>query len=164
MENEKFDEITMKENVESNKVSEYYHKALDDTRYLIAIPLIFFIISSFVMLILLSYDDNTKAEVFCVFAILSFIAMIICKVIRSKKISFYKELYKIAKKNDAIRHDEKVRHFERKRLEQKYNNEFNIKNIQETLNHPKELKTTHKRTLLENDEEKPKKKKKQNNQ
>lgn len=140
MENEKFDEITMRENVESKNVAKRYHEALDDTRAMVLIPLVFFIISIIAFIASLAGGDIYTVDIFLIFAIISFVILMVCRRIRKNKIAFYEDLYRVARKNDAIRHDEKVRYLERKRLEQKYNNSFNAKNIKETLDYPKELK------------------------
>jgi len=61
--------------------------------------------------------------------IISGIALIVTISIYKDEISKYKKILKIAISNDKIRHDEKIRFYERKRLEQENSQKPKIPNI-----------------------------------
>jgi len=139
-------QVTMKEYVESKAAKGLYEKMLHKTQLLVTIPAIIFAI----MLIAFIYEmqatnnlgtitvttSNTKTLL--IMCMISLVALVVCLSIRAKKLEPYRELYKIARENDNIRHDEKIRYLEVKRLEStKYINDNSIDNIKSTISEPK---------------------------
>ena len=132
-------EVTMKEYVESKTAKSLYEKMLNKTRMFVVIPLVVFAIMVFALL----YENqavnrsSSNINVILALCILSFVALAVCIGIRAKKLEPYRELYKLARENDEVRHNEKVRYLERERLSTKsFNNENNIDNIKQTLSAP----------------------------
>lgn len=140
MENiDKFSEITINEHVETKRVKKRYDKALEEIRALIIIPLIFVIIFVACSFIFMDYDEQSVFICFIVLSAVSIIILYICAKIRNSKIAIYRELYRIARRNDEIRYDEKIRYLERKRLDMRFDNIFNKQNVKQTLKYPENL-------------------------
>lgn len=136
---EKFSEITINEHVESKRVKKRYYQAIEETKFLVVVPMIITLIFTVLFLLFLAQEEHDLSICFLVLTIISIITYFICKAIRENKISFYKELYRIARRNDQIRYDEKIRYLERKRLDLRFDNVFNKKNVKETINYSDEL-------------------------
>lgn len=136
---EKFSEITINEHVESKRVKKRYYQAIEETKVLIIVPVLLIILFAICFIIFLSQEEETASICFLVLTIISVITFFICRAIRENKISFYRELYRIARRNDQIRYDEKIRYLERKRLDIRFDNVFNKKNVKETISYSDEL-------------------------
>lgn len=139
-------QVTMKEYVESKAAKSLYEKMLYKTRLLVTIPAIIFAIMVIAFVYEMQSTNNlgtitvttSNTKTLLILCVISFVALVVCLGIRAKKLEPYRELYKIARENDDIRHDEKVRYLEVKRLEStNYINENSKENIKATISEPK---------------------------
>lgn len=121
MEN-KYSEVTMNEFVESTKAKQLYEKEKEETFYLISIPGFILLFSIVLTIVGFLFDQSVLFLISIIFVFVSFISLFVCRKIRETKISKYREIYKLAKRNDDIRYDEKIRFMERKRLEKEFEN------------------------------------------
>lgn len=160
----KIKNITLMEEVETEEARELLSKARWRYCALWLVPLILIIINFFGLVISLSkttvVNSHSKTAImsttnssggvvgvepnlpftifFAVFTIISIIAFVVCLCIYINKIAIFKKLLKIAKINDRIRHEERIREKERQRIRAGLHmQKINTEDIQKTINlHP----------------------------
>ena len=118
--------ITLVEEVESNEVYQKYWDARRTRFFTTIMPL--------PIVIFFGFLSVTLAVLSTVIAII----LITVMVIKTKEVRELKKLYKIALHNDMVKHDEKLRFYERMRLE-KLHNEQNSKPIPPPRPKPKDI-------------------------
>jgi len=111
MYDEEIHNITLYETPETDEAEEILHYRLKKINIII-IPLIAIAIVLFFPAV---YIQN---PIFVTFYIIYVIITLLVIGYTHNKISPYRALVSIAKKNDQIRHEERVRYYERKRLEE----------------------------------------------
>ena len=151
--------ITLMEEVETEEAEEILEEAKEHYKLLKSIPLYIFlgflamsIISIFFIvpipinssnMVVTSHEKEVvtpqlvPAFVIClwILTIFSLIALIICSNIYANKLKPFYRLLEIAKMNDKIRHEERIREKERQRLRSnKGKQEFLVNDVENTIN------------------------------
>lgn len=127
VEKELKNKITMIDELETKSAQKLLNMKLQQFRKIYFIPLIILIISG-VITIASNYNDTILYIFFL--SILAFAISLLCYIILIRP---YVKLLKLAKFNDKIRHEEKIRFKERKRMESIKNENANRKNIQNSI-------------------------------
>lgn len=151
MKNIEVKNITLMEKVETTEAEGYYYKNKIKNCFFYIIPLLLFILFLVLTIIESQKTINIKTSqgiliekqnmdkyitfmsLMFVFLITTFLGFIIYR----QKMKPYRELLAIAKLNDRIRHEEKIRNNERKRLESEHKNIYTTKEISETIKQQK---------------------------
>lgn len=151
MKNIQVKNITLMEKVETTEAEGYYYKNKLKYSFFYIIPALLFFL--FLVLTIIESQKTVNIKVsnsiliekqnmdryitfmslmcaFIVFTILGF-------AIYRHKMKPYRELLTIAKLNDKIRHEEKIRNNERKRLETEQRNIYTTKEISDTIKQQK---------------------------
>lgn len=127
LEKELKNKITLIDELETKSAQKLLNMKLEQFRKIYFIPLIILIVSS-VITIATNYNDIMLYILFL--SILAFVVSLISYFIIIRP---YVKLLKLAKFNDKIRHEEKIRFKERKRMENVKTENANRKNIQNSI-------------------------------
>ncbi len=131
MKNFETERITLRDEVETR---EALRIKKEQTKKIIAIPLVpLACVIIFLSLLLTNINNSNLVNVFSTLLSVSGLATIVCLIVYNSLMAPYCKLVKIASRNDQIRHDEKIRFKERKRLEESYNEELTRQNINKTI-------------------------------
>lgn len=135
MENLKLTHVTLMEEVETEEAQEIYDKYNQKYRPLVLIPLILLTITLIILFISLACQSMILLSVASTFSLIAFLATIIGASAYSSRMAPYNKLLKIAKRNDEIRHEERIREKERQRLANPANRDkaYTINDIDGTL-------------------------------
>lgn len=125
-------DITLKEEPETKEAKKLYKEHKTKYCFIVIIPLVLFIIF---FLIVMSYQLNgiPEEKIYLIICLgISFLILIISLFIYFAKMRPFRKLLKIAKENDNIRHIERIKYRERKRLELEDKNEYTLKELKQT--------------------------------
>ena len=145
--------ITLMEKVETEEAECYYYKNKSKYCFLYIIPALLFILFLVLTIIesqktvnintsngiLIEKQNMDRYITFMSLMFSFFVITFIGFAIYRYKMKPYKELLAIAKLNDRIRHEEKIRNNERKRLKTEQKSIYTIKDISDTLKQQKKL-------------------------
>ena len=123
--------ITLMERTETEEAEEIYGYMKKTLIWWWLIPLLLFFMFS-VLFVVGMISNNTLGLIMIAFMVISFFSLIIGIVVYAKLMAPYRDLLKIAKYNDRIRHDEKLRIKERERM-QTAKEQYTKESIKETL-------------------------------
>lgn len=127
LEKELKNKITMIDELETKSAQKLLNMKLDQFKIVYLIPLIILIIS-LVIAIATNYNDIILFILFL--SLLAFALSLLCYFIIIRP---YVKLLKLAKFNDKIRHEEKIRFKERKRMENIKNENANRENVKNSI-------------------------------
>lgn len=143
----KTNQITLLENVETAEAEQIYKNKKLKYSLLFIIPFILFIcflactiyeiqqtqlIETSPKYFVKTFQNTNALIAFCCLTGISFWITIINIIIYQKKLKPYKDLLEIAKTNDKIRHEEKIREKERQRIKNEKETNYTIKDIENT--------------------------------
>lgn len=155
MNNIKVKNITLMDEVETKEAEKLYNDNKFKYCAIYLIPLLFLIITTIFFIVQLNitltprtYGSSSKQEtstnmlyILLTLMIISIILTIIGFSIYNNLMQPYKKLLRIAILNDRIRHEEKVREQERRRLQKEFNNNITTEDINNTYKKNIEKKT-----------------------
>lgn len=119
--------ITLMDEVETKEAITIYSSFRKKYIWFILVPLILLTIFLFANII----KFNVHLWIFC---LLSFIAFVLGFIVYKTLMNPFRTLLKIAKRNDMVRHEEKIRESERQRLRQERESIYKISDIDNTAN------------------------------
>ena len=125
-------DITLMDEVETEEAVRLKKEAKVKYIWLFIAPLIVYIAFWFPTCCFFP-NRYTIGYVCLVIEIISLIAFLVGLIVYIKKIRPYKKLLKIAKNNDRIRYEERVRMKERRRLEQEGDREYTSRDVDKTV-------------------------------
>ena len=153
MENIQVRNITLMEKVETLEAKEYYHKSKLKNCWFYIIPALLCVL--FLILTILKaqeierivaksviYEERDFVDlmIFICLMFVFFVSTIFGFIIYCCKIKPYRQLLVVAKFNDKIRHEEKIRYNERKRLEMGQKSVYTVKDVSETVMEQTQIK------------------------
>ena len=139
------------EKVETVEAEGHYYKNKLKYCFFYIIPIIFFLLFLILTIvesqkvvniktsngILIEKQNMDRYITFMSLMFIFFVAIFLGFIIYRRKMKPYRELLAIAKLNDRIRHEEKIRNNERKRLETEQKNMYTAKEISDTMKQQK---------------------------
>lgn len=151
MKNIQVKNITLMDKVETLEAEGYYYKNKSKYCFFYIIPALLFILFLVLTIIeaqkvvniktsngILIEKQNMDKYIAFMSIMFAFVVMTVLGfVIYRHKMKPFRELLAIAKLNDRIRHEEKIRNNERKRLETELNKIYTVKDISETIKQQK---------------------------
>lgn len=131
--------ITLMDEIETKEAEELYEIHHRKYSSFIAIPVLLLILFTALTISfgIKTTIDKTSLIIFCVLSGISMLAVIAGISNYINKIKPYKKLLQIAKLNDRIRHEEKIRFKERKRLELNPEENYSSKDVDKTIEQTK---------------------------
>lgn len=135
--------ITLMDKVETKEAEKIYYEQKQKYNLLLIIPILCFFLF-FILTVIQSNKEvrdgyqmvNENPELFTFFQVMTIISImitILCFFIYKEKMRPYKELLQVARLNDKIRHEEKIRFRERKRLEKENKTRYTTEELKETI-------------------------------